>query len=49
MRSKEVLNKDEINKIAIIYDYNISKDINIDDKERVKKGTGKTISRAKLF
>jgi len=49
MKSKETLSKNEINRITIIYDYNISKDININDKERVKKGIGETISREKLF
>ena len=51
MRSKETLNKDEVNEITIIYDYNKSKDIdiNIDDKERYKNELGETISREKLF
>ena len=49
MRSEETLNKNEINEITIIYDYNKSKDINNDDKERFKKEIGETISREKLF
>ena len=49
MRSKEILNKNEINEITIIYDYNKSKDINSDDKERFEKELGETISREKLF
>ena len=49
MRSKEILNKNEINEITIIYNYNKSKDINSDDKERFEKELGETISREKLF
>ena len=51
MRSEETSNKNEINEITIIYDYNKSKDINIDIdyKEKVKKEIGETISREKLF
>ena len=51
MEIKETLNKEEIDEITIIYDYNKSKDINIniDDKEEVKKVIGETISREKLF
>ena len=49
MRSEETSNKNEINEITIIYDYNKSKDINNDDKERFKKEIGETISREKLF
>ena len=39
MRSEETSNKNEINEITIIYDYNKSKDVNIDIdyKENVKK------------
>ena len=50
MRSKETLNKDEVNEITIIYDYNKSKDIDInnDIKERYKKELGETISRGKI-
>ena len=48
MGSEESSNKNEI---TIIYDYNKSKDINIDIeyKEEVKKEIGETISREKLF
>ena len=49
MKSKEALNKYEKNEITIIYDYNKSKDIKIDDREKVKKELGVTISREKLF
>ena len=51
MGIKETLNKNEINEITIIYDYNRSKNlnINIDYKEEVKKEIGETISREKLF
>ena len=49
MENNETLNKDEINEISIIYDYNKSKDIKNDDKERFKKELGETISREKLF
>ena len=51
MRSEETSNKNEINEITIIYDYNKSKDINIDIdyKEKIKKVIGETISREKLF
>ena len=51
MGIKETLNKNEINEITIIYDYNKSEDvnINIDDKEEAKKEIGETISREKLF
>ena len=51
MGSEEPSNKNEINEITIIYDYNKSKDvnINIDYKEKVKKEIGETISREKLF
>ena len=49
MRSKETLNTNEINEITIIYNYNKSKDIDIEDKERFKKELGETISREKLF
>ena len=48
MRNNEELNKYE-NDISIIYDYNKSKDIKIDEKERIKKELGETISRKKLF
>ena len=48
MRSEEPSNKNEI---TIIYDYNKSKDVNIDIdyKKKVKKVIGETISREKLF
>ena len=46
MESKETLNKNEI---TIIYDYNKSKDIIIEDRERVQKELGESISREKLF
>ena len=49
MTREETLNKYEKNEITIIYDYNKSKDINIEDKERIKKELGETISREKLF
>ena len=49
MKNKETLNKYEMNRIAIIYDYNKSKDIKNDDKEKIKKELGETISRVKLF
>ena len=49
MKRKKVLNKYENNEITIIYDYNKSKDIKNDDKERFKKVLGETISREKLF
>ena len=51
MESKETKNKNEINEITIIYDYNKSKNIkiNIDYKEKVKKEIEETISREKLF
>ena len=48
MRNNEELNKYD-NDISIIYDYNKSKDIKIDEKERSKKELGETISRKKLF
>jgi len=37
MRNNETLNTNEINEITIIYNYNKSKDINIEEKERFKK------------
>ena len=37
MRSEQDLNKFESNEIAIIYDYNKSKDINIANKKTIKK------------
>ena len=51
MANKERLDKNEKNVITIIYDYNKSKDINIDIdyKEKVKNLIGETISREKLF
>ena len=49
MKIQETLNKYEKNEITIIYDYNKSKDINIDDRDRFKKELGETISREKLF
>ena len=49
MRSEETSNKNEINEITIIYDYNKSKDIKIDDREEVQKELGESISREKLF
>ena len=49
MRSNETLNTNEINEITIIYNYNKSKDIDIEDKERFKKELEETISREKLF
>ena len=51
MRNKEDINTNSVNEISIIYDYNKSKDINInvDYKKKVKKGIGETISREKLF
>ena len=49
MKSKETLNKYEINEITIIYDYNISKDIKIEGRERIQEELGETISREKLF
>ena len=49
MESKETLNKNEINKITIIYDYNKSKDIIIEDREEFQKELGESISREKLF
>ena len=49
MKYKEALNKYEINEITIIYDYNISKDIKIDDRERIQEELEETISREKLF
>ena len=49
MESKETLNKNEINEITIIYDYNKSKDIKIDDREEIEKKLGESISREKLF
>ena len=49
MKSKEILNKNEMNEITIIYDYNKSKDIKINDREEVKKELEETISRGKLF
>ena len=51
MGSEEPSNKNEINEITIIYDYNKSKyiNINIDYKEKIKKEIGETISREKLF
>ena len=49
MKRKKVLNKYENYEITIIYDYNKSKDIKNDDKERFKKVLGETISREKLF
>ena len=49
MASEERLLKNEKNVITIIYDYNKSKDIKIDDRESIKKELGETISREKLF
>ena len=49
MESKETLNKYERNEITIIYDYNKSKDIKIDDREEIQKKLNETISREKLF
>jgi len=49
MKSKEILNKNEMNEITIIYDYNKSKDIKINDREEVKKELEETILREKLF
>ena len=49
MESKETLNKNEINEITIIYDYNKSKDIIIEDREEFQKELGESISREKLF
>ena len=49
MKNKEALNKNEINEITIIYDYNKSKDIKVDDREEVQKELGESISRKKLF
>ena len=37
MKSKETLNKNEINEITIIYDYNKSKDIKWMIKKKLKK------------
>ena len=49
MENNETLNKDEINEITIIYDYNKSKNIKISDREIIEKELGETISREKLF
>ena len=51
MTNKEDINTNKVNEISIIYDYNKSKDINIDVdyKEEIKKEIGETISREKLF
>ena len=51
MECIEDLDEYNVNEISIIYDYNRSKDINIniDYKEKVKKVIGETISREKLF
>jgi len=51
MRGEKPSNKNEINEIIIIYDYNKSKDVNIDIyyKEEIQKVIGETISREKLF
>ena len=49
MKNKETLNKNEIDEITIIYDYNKSKDIKIDDREKIQKELGESISREKLF
>ena len=51
MRNKEDINTNSVNEISLIYDYNKSKDINInvDYKEEVKKRIVETISREKLF
>ena len=46
MKTKETLNRSEI---TIIYDYNKSKDIIIEDREKVQKYLGESISREKLF
>jgi len=51
MEKKDKLNKEEIDEITIIYDYNKSEGIKIDDdvRENFKKELGETISREKLF
>ena len=49
MTSEERLDKNEENEITIIYDYNKSKDMEVDNRERIKKELGETISREKLF
>ena len=51
MEKKEALNKEETDEITIIYDYNKSKEIKIDNKIReiIKQVYGETISREKLF
>ena len=52
MDKKKALNKEEKDvEITIIYDYNKSKEIKIDDKikEIIKQGLGETISREKLL
>ena len=51
MRSEKPSNKNKINEITIIYDYNKSRDVNINKyyKEEVKEAIGETISREKLF
>ena len=46
MKTKETLNRSEI---TIIYDYNKSKDIIIEDREEIQKELGESISREKLF